>query len=132
MKRFAVLTVFLVVSLSLASSTLLGCTRNSDYEIRPAPIHEVRVSLAKSNPPQIVVYIKGGLSDGCTTFNELEINRKGTTVTIYVTTKRPKNTACPAIYGFFEQMVNLDSDFVRGQTYTLKVNDYTTTFQYPI
>ncbi len=67
----------------------------SNTEIRPAPIHEVKVSIAKSNPPQIIVYIKGGLSDGCTTFNELKTNRAGTTVTISVTTKRPKNVACP-------------------------------------
>jgi hypothetical protein len=104
----------------------------SNVEIRPAPIHEVEVSIAKSNPPQIIVYIKGGLSDGCTTFHELKTNRSGTTVTISVTTKHPKDTTCPAIYGFFEQTVNLGSDFIRGEIYTLQVNDYITTFQYPI
>jgi len=42
---------------------------NSDsleIEIRPAPIHEVQINIAESNPPQIIVYIKGRLSDGYT------------------------------------------------------------------
>ena len=132
MKRLGVLTILVAVIVGLASAALLGCKPDSDYEIRPAPIHEVRVSLAKSKPPQIVVYIKGGLSDGCTTFNELKTSRDEATVTITVTTKRPKNAACTEVYGFFEQTVNLGSDFVGGQTYTLKVNDYVTPFQYPI
>ena len=104
----------------------------SSYDIRPAPIHEVTVSLAKSNPPQITVYIKGGLSDGCTTFNDLKTDRDQSTVTITVTTRRPRNKVCPAVYGYFEKTVNLGSDFVPGRTYTLKVNDYTTTFDYPL
>ena len=104
---------------------------NSD-EIQPAPIHEVQISIAKSNPPQIIVYIKGGLSDGCTTFNELKTSLNDNTLSISVTTRHPKNKVCPAIYGYFEQTVNLGSDFVRGQTYIIKVNDYVTTFQYPI
>ena len=102
------------------------------YEVQPAPIHEVTVSIAKSNPSQMIVYIKGGLPDGCTTFNGLDVDRSDNTVSISVTTRHPKNKSCPAIYGFFEQTVNLGSDFAAGQTYTLQVNDYVTTFQYPI
>jgi hypothetical protein len=132
MKRVVVFTVLLVMSSGLLSSALVGCTRSSSDEIRPAPIHEVQISIAKSQPPQIIIYIKGGLSDGCTSFNELKTNRSDTTVNISVTTKRPRNTACPAIYGFFEQTVNLGSDFMSGQMYTLKVNDYITTFEYPV
>ncbi|MDD5701411.1 MAG: hypothetical protein PHU23_05100 [Dehalococcoidales bacterium] len=36
-----------------------------DVEIKLAPIDEVKVYTMKSNPAQIGVYIKGGLSDGC-------------------------------------------------------------------
>lgn len=99
-----------------------------DVDIDLAPIHEVTVSLLKSNPPQIAVNIKGGLRDGCTTFNDLVINREGTTVNIEVTTRHPRGVFCPAIYTYFEKYVNLGSDFTLGVTYTLKVNDYTTTF----
>jgi len=99
-------------------------------EISIAPIHEVRVSVMKSNPPQIGVYIKGGLRDGCTTFNDIEIAREGSTVNIKVTTQHPEDAVCPAIYGYFEKNINLGSEFTIGIKYTLNVNDYTTTFVY--
>jgi hypothetical protein len=101
-----------------------------DMEIRPAPIHEVKTLIMKSNPPQIGVYIKGGLPDGCTTVNNIEITREGNSVNLKVTVQRPKDKACPAIYTYFERDVNLGSGFTSGTTYTLKVNDYTTSFVY--
>lgn len=102
----------------------------NDVEISLAPIHEVNVTFLKSNPAQVSVYIKGGLRDGCTTFNNIEITREGYTVNIKVTTKHPKEAVCPAIYGYFEKDVNLGTDFTITTTYTLNVNDYTTTFAY--
>jgi hypothetical protein len=101
-----------------------------EMEIRLAPIHEVKTFIMKSNPPQIGVYIKGGLPDGCTTVNNIEITREGNTVNLKVTVQRPKDKACPAIYTYFERDVNLGSGFTFGTTYTLRVNDYTTTFVY--
>jgi hypothetical protein len=130
MKSTVVFTI-LLLGIGLLSLLSFGCAQ-SGYEIRPAPIDEVKVSIAKSNPPQMVAHIKGGLPDGCTTFHEIKTWRGADTVTISVTVKRPKNTFCPAIYTNFEQTVNLGSDFVRGRTYTLKANDYVTTFQYPL
>jgi hypothetical protein len=100
-----------------------------DVEIDLAPIHEVRINLMKSNPPQIGVYIKGGLRDGCTAFNDLQITREGNIVNIKVTTQHPRGVFCPAIYTYFEKNVNLGSDFAFGTTYTVDVNDYTTTFE---
>jgi hypothetical protein len=89
-------------------------------EISPAPIHEVKVSLLKSNPPQI----------GCAAFNNIEITREGSVVNIRVTTRHPTDKACPAIYTYFEKDINLGSGFNFFTTYTLNVNDYTTTFSY--
>jgi hypothetical protein len=99
-------------------------------ETRLAPIDEVRVSLMKSNPPQVGVYIKGGLPDGCTTPGDIETTRAGSVVNIKVTNLHPIGAVCPAIYTFFEKNVNLGSDFAPGTTYTLNVNDYATTFTY--
>ena len=93
-----------------------------------APIHEVQVNIAESYPPQVIVYIKGGLSDGCTTFHELKTERTGNKINIEVTTQRPKDKECTAVYGYFEKNVNLGSDFVSGETYTIDVNDKTTNF----
>ncbi len=100
-----------------------------DVEIKLAPIDEVRVYMMKSNPPQIGVYIKGGLPDGCTAFHDIKTTREGSTVKINVTVQRPRGVACPAIYTSFEKDVNLGSNFAFGTTYTLNVNDYSTTFE---
>jgi hypothetical protein len=103
----------------------------NNLEISLAPVHDVRVSIMKSNPPQIGVYIKGGLRDGCTTFQDIEITQEGLTINIKVTVQHPVDVVCPAIYTFFEKDVNLGSNFTFGTTYTLNVNsDYTTTFRY--
>jgi inhibitor of cysteine peptidase len=104
-------------------------TPAEDLEIRLAPIHEVRVNIAESYPPQVIVYVEGGLSDGCTTFHSLKTERNGDTINIEVTTQRPKGAVCAQVYGFFEKNVNLGSDFVSGETYTINVNDYNTSFE---
>ena len=102
-----------------------------EIEISPAPIHEVDVRFMESFPVQVGVYIKGGLRDGCTAFNDAAVTREGDTINIEVTVQKPKDTSCPAIYNFFEKNLNLGSDFTAGTTYTLNVNDYTTTFEMP-
>jgi inhibitor of cysteine peptidase len=101
---------------------------DGEIEIRPAPIHEVRVNIAESYPPQVFVYIKGGLADSCTTFHELKTERSGNTVNIEVTTLRPRDAICAQVYGFFEKNVNLGIDFASGDTYIVNVNEQTATF----
>ncbi len=101
---------------------------SDEIEIRLAPIHEVDISIAESFPPQVFVHIKGGLSDGCTTFHELKTEQAGNTINIEVTTQRPKDAVCTAVYSYFEKNVSLGSDFTSGETYTVKVNDYSTSF----
>ena len=119
---------FGVVALCLSGLVLASCARVEGVEIRLAPIHEVRVNIAESYPPQVFVYIKGGLSDACTTFYKLTTERSGNTIYITVIIQRPKGAICAQVYGFFEQNVNLGSDFTSGETYTARVNDVTTSF----
>ena len=129
-------TVYLAVTLLSLLVLLMGACMgekdneppNDEVEIRLAPIHEVDISIAESYPPQIFVHIQGGLSDGCTTFHELKEERTGNTINIEVTTQRPKDAVCTAIYGYFEKNVSLGSDFTSGETYTVKVNDYSSSF----
>ena len=102
----------------------------NDIEIKPAPIHEVKVSLLKSNPPQVSVDIQGGLPDGCTSYHDMDVTQEGNTIIIKITVQRPKDAFCPAIFTFFNKFINLGSEFTTGTTYTLKVNDYTTSFTY--
>ena len=115
-----------VIGLMLATA---GCDLGVDeLEIRPAPIHEVRVNIAESYPPQVFVYIKGGLADSCTKFHDLTTERSGNIIDITVTTQRPREASCAQVYGFFEKNVGLGSDFVSGETYIVNVNDQTTSF----
>ena len=119
---------------ALLTAALLAipvCRNDNTFEIELAPIHEVSVSIAESFPEQVIVHIQGGLRDGCTTFNDIEVSREDFVITLTVTTSHPKDVFCPAVYTYFERNINLGSDFVRGRTYTLKVNDYTTSVTYP-
>jgi hypothetical protein len=131
MKKAFILSALVLAAVAIAAA---GCKPSDDgeeIEIRLAPIHEVEVSIAESFPEQIFVYIKGGLADGCTTFNAVETERSGTTIDITVTTQRPRDAACIQVYSFFEQNVALGSQFTSGQTYTVNVNDVTRSFEYP-
>ena len=102
-----------------------------EIEIQSAPIHEVEVYFMKSNPVQVGIRIHGGLPDGCTTFHNAAVNRQDNIIDIEVTIQRPAGVFCPAVYTFFDESVNLGSDFTAGETYTLNVNDYVTTFEMP-
>ena len=108
--------------------TVVPLPPTGEIEISLAPIHDVQVNIAESFPVQIFVYIKGGLSDGCTTFHELTEERDGKNVNIEVTTQRPKDAICTQVYGYFEKNIALGSDFVSGETYTITVNDVVTSF----
>lgn len=131
MKKTLILLALVLAAVVVVAA---GCKPSDDgeeIEIRLAPIHEVEVNIAESFPEQIFVYIKGGLADGCTTFNAVETERSGTTIDITVTTQRPRDAVCIQVYGFFEQNVPLGSQFTSGQTYTVNVNDVTRSFEYP-
>ncbi len=134
MKRALYLTALVLAVTVIAA---VGCRPDTDkdkqeeIEIRLAPIHEVQVNIAESFPEQIFVYIKGGLVDSCTTFHELITERSGSTINIKVTTERPKDAICALVYGYFEKNVALGSDFTRGESYTVNVNNMTTSFDYP-
>jgi len=123
------------LALLIVMVTSMGCQSEAEeqidgqeIEIRPAPIHEVQVNIAESFPPQIFVYIKGGLADSCTTFNELTVERSGNIINIEVTTQCPKEAICAQVYGYFEENVALGIEFTSGETYTINVNDETTSF----
>ena len=121
---------FLLLALAVLLS-VTGCQQDSRLEISPAPIHEVTVTFAKSLPPQVIVYIKGGLKDGCTAFHDLTTSRRGSQINIKVTVQTEKEKICTQVYGFFEKTVNLGSNFTSGQTYTVNVNDQTAAFVAP-
>jgi inhibitor of cysteine peptidase len=110
---------------------VFGCRSPSAVEetvVRLAPIHEVTVNIAESDPPQVFIYVQGGLADGCTSFHELETERRENTFNITVTTQRPKDAVCTQVYSYFEKNIGLGTDFISGETYVVNVNDQTTSF----
>jgi hypothetical protein len=126
-----------ILSLGLLLATALvltACGSNGEgssdgLEIKLAPIHELDIRFAESFPIQVFLYVKGGLSDGYTEFHGLEItNRSESILKVKVTVERPKDAVCPALYTYFEQNVNLGTDFISGKMYTVTVNDKSTTF----
>ncbi|MDD4859714.1 MAG: hypothetical protein PHR56_05865 [Dehalococcoidales bacterium] len=118
-----------LLTLMMAIAAIAGCKpAQGEIVIRPAPIHEIRVDIAESNPPQVKVYIKGGLSDGCTTFNEMKTTRTNKVITIEITTQRPRDAVCTQVYGYFDKTEDLGSDFTVGEVYTLNINDKSTVF----
>ena len=50
------------------------------------------------------------------------------TINITVTTQRPNDAVCARVYGSFEQNVALGSALTSGDSYTINVNDETTSF----
>lgn len=96
----------------------------------PAPIDDVDVQIRESNPPQVAVRIQAGLPSGCAQKHSHSVTRDGDTITITVLNTVPTGDAiCTMIYGMYDLTVELGSDFQVGKTYTLKVNDQTTTFR---
>ncbi len=105
-------------------------TDNEETLVSPAPIHNVEVVFMESFPVQVGVQIEYGLRDGCTSFHDSSVTRDGNVITIEITTQRPVEAICDMAYRFGEEYLNLGSDFTEGATYTLKVNDVTTEFEY--
>lgn len=103
----------------------------SNVEINPAPIHDVKIALTLTHPTAVLVHVKGGLRDTCTTFHDLNTERSGNVINIRVNVQTATGQICGQVYTFFERCVDLGSDFVSGQVYTINVNDKTITFTMP-
>lgn len=100
-----------------------------ELEEAVAPIEEVELVIAESNPPQYMLNIVSGLPSGCAKFNEYDVVRDGTGIDVTVTNLRPapgQAVACTAIYGYHDGTVNLGSDFGTEETYTVSVKGLVT------
>jgi hypothetical protein len=81
------------------------------------------VRVAESFPPQYFVHIVAGLPSGCAQQYTHSVAQSGNEVQIEVLNSIPDGTPlCTAIYGQYELNINLGSDFVSGQEYTVSVN----------
>jgi hypothetical protein len=136
------LAALVAVACAIILLLLVGCVpgnsgtgdSNSDNAPREsvaAPIEGLDILIRESFPPGYTLHITSGLPGGCARFEAATITgRSGSTITVAVTNTMPTGAdiVCTAIYGYKETNLDLGQDFVSGQTYTVKVNDKTTTF----
>ncbi len=95
----------------------------------PAPIDRLEVRIRESAPPQYSLYVQAGLPSGCAQRDRHEVSRSGDVITVRVLNSMPTgNPMCTMIYGTYELSIDLGPDIKRGVTYTVRVNDQTTTF----
>jgi hypothetical protein len=114
---------------SASSSSVPSSSASSGRQEVLAPIDGVGVRVLESNPPQYLLNVRAGLPGGCAEKNRHEIQRAAEAITVSVLNWMPMgNPPCTMIYGSYELNINLGSDFQRGTTYAVSVNDKRTTF----
>jgi hypothetical protein len=96
-----------------------------------APIDELELIIRESFPPQYAARVVSGIPSGCENFKEATLVSKDDNIfVIKVTNTRidDPNAVCTAIYGTHESIIELGSDLVSGEEYTIKANDRSLTF----
>ena len=91
-----------------------------------APIENVTVHVVE---PWYFLIISSGLPNDCHTFNRTEVERAGTEITVAVINRvLTGDVGCAQVYRSEALVVELDTDFEAGVTYTVRVNDWETSF----
>jgi hypothetical protein len=99
------------------------------FQLVPAPIDGLEMRIRESAPPQYSVYVQAGLPSGCAKQHSHSVQQTGDTFIVQVMNSMPPgNPICTMIYGTYELNLDLKGDIRPGRTYTVKVNDRTTTF----
>jgi hypothetical protein len=89
--------------------------------IENMPIAEIEVLLAASDPVQVTVEVNGWLPDSCTEHHETHQIQEGNTITIQITTIRPRNPACATVATEYQENVSIGT--LPAGDYTVIVND---------
>ena len=94
-----------------------------------APIENVTVHPLKSDPPQYFLEIQAGLPNACHTFGRTEVQRSGTEITVSVINLiAVVDAVCAQVFEPAPHLLPLGTDFEPGVTYTVRVNDWETSF----
>ena len=91
-----------------------------DGIIEEAQIQSVEIRIAESFPVQVFVAVIGIAPDACTIPYETHETRDGNTITIQMTTIRPKDAVCAAVITEYMEVIPLGR-FLTGD-YTVIVN----------
>ena len=94
-----------------------------------APIDGVELNIAESDPPQYFLEVTSGLPDACHTLDRTETQRAGTEITVTVINRvLTGDIACAQVYETESSTMFLGSEFEADVTYTVRVNDWETSF----
>ena len=95
----------------------------------PAPIEEVTVHKVDSEPVAYFLIISSGLPNSCHTFDRTEVEESEREITVSVINRLlTGDVACAEIYRTEAHPVYLGTDFELDTTYTVRVNDWETSF----
>ena len=124
-----VLAALLATACASASDNVPSSPSPSGRQAVLAPIDGLDVRVLESNPPRYVLNVRAGLPSGCAERNRHEAERVAEAITVTVLNWMPAGSPpCTMIYGSYELNINLGSDFRRGTTYSVTVNQKKTTF----
>jgi hypothetical protein len=132
MRRVAVAVILGLAVILLAGAVAFAAlgdrSPTPDRHAVPAPIDQIDVVIRESAPPQVALKVKAGLPGGCAQRDSHSVTRSGDTFRVTVLNSMPNgNPICTMIYGTYDLTIELGSDFRIGGTYTVQVNDKTTT-----
>ncbi|MCE2394013.1 hypothetical protein J4G02_05395 [Candidatus Poribacteria bacterium] len=95
--------------------------------IASMPIGEIEVLLAESHPVQVTVEVNGWLPDSCTAHHETHQAQEGNTITIQITTIRPRDLACATVVTEYQERVSIGT--LPAGDYKVIVNDVEAEFR---
>ena len=98
-----------------------------DTVIADMPIAGIEVLLAESDPVQVSIEVNGWLADSCTAHHETHQGRTGNTITIQITTIRPKDFACATVVTEYQERVSIGT--LPAGDYKVVVNDVEAEFR---
>lgn len=93
-----------------------------------ANVESIQILMLESFPVQVNARMRGILSDGCTTIDQINTERSGNDFTITVTTFRPADAVCTEAVVPFDEVVALDVLGLNAGTYNVTANGVSGTF----
>ena len=95
-----------------------------------APIESVEVVPVLAVRVQYSARIVSALPNGCHTYHDAEVVRRGAVIDVTVHNAIPvrADLACTQLYGTVEHTIDLGTDFTPGATYRLNANGHAVTF----
>jgi hypothetical protein len=106
-----------------ASTTVLEQRTREDTVTSPVDVQNVRVIMPLTFPGQVRIIVEGQKVDGV--LLDVKQERKGNEIIVTITQTYPRARQSRPIA--FKEPLGLDGQFPSGK-YTLKVNNYSTTF----